>query len=121
MDEHSTAFHAHVERGDSLDKRRRRDAGVRQVLVAVPWTSNATIENFTLAQRAVLVLADVRNCGDFAVLCEDRDALARQADDSSAFLRDAVDSANIEVSFICSSRGSEARIIRAALCVVRGA
>ena len=108
MNEHATVIHAHVERRNFLHERRRRSTCRRDVLITVPRTGDAAVENFALAERPVLVLADVRDGRDFAVVFEDGDALSRQADDTSAVLWDVGDGASIDESVLRSSRGDEA-------------
>src|SRR5262245_22693371 len=70
---------SHVEGGDLLGERRRRGSSVGSVFVAVPRTDDAAIDDLALAERPVLMLADVGDRRDLAVVFEDRDALARQA------------------------------------------
>ena len=114
MNEHSAVLHAHIERRDLFHKRRWRSTRFRNVLISVPGTSDATVENFAFAERAVLVLAYVRHGGNFAVVFEDGDAFSGQTDDSGTTLRDVGDSAGVDETFLRSSRGNEALTFREA-------
>jgi hypothetical protein len=49
----ASAIHRHT-----IVKGRRRHPGVGQVLIAVPWTRNAAIDNPALTERAVLQTFD---------------------------------------------------------------
>jgi hypothetical protein len=76
MNEDAAILYAHIECRNFLDERRRRRTGFWQVLVAVPRTGDAPVENLAFTERTVLVLADVRDGADFAVVLENRDAFA---------------------------------------------
>src|SRR5688572_12577708 len=78
VDEHLAVYYPRAKRGDLLGKRRRRGAGLRQVLVAMPGTSDATIHDAALAERTVLMTAHIRDGGYFALISEDGDAFSGQ-------------------------------------------
>src|SRR5205814_3787918 len=73
---------------------------VRLVLVAVPRTGDAAENNFAFTERAVLVLADVRDGRDFSVIFENRHALAREANDPGAVFGNVGDAAGVDESFL---------------------
>ena len=54
---------------------RRRAAIVRQVLIAVPGTGDAAVDDAALAQRPTLMAAHIRYGGDLVAIAEDGDAL----------------------------------------------
>ena len=64
------------ERGYLFCKGRGRGSGVGEVLIAVPWTRDAAIDNFAFSQWPILVLADIGDGGYAAVIFEDGDPLA---------------------------------------------
>src|SRR5690349_10994894 len=81
------AYHQRPEGRDLLREWRRRRAGFGVVLVSMPGAGNASVDDLALAQRSVLVLADVRNGGNPAVVLEDGDPLAPTGKHGRAFLR----------------------------------
>ena len=87
VDQDATVPDEDVESGHLLDERRRRQASLGDVLIAVPWTSDAAKNNFAFAQGPVLVLANVGNSRDLSFIFEDGDPFAREANDSSAVFR----------------------------------
>src|ERR1044071_1045895 len=54
-----SVLHPHVERRNLLGKRRRRCTRVWQILVTVPRTGNAAVDDPAFAEGTILVLADV--------------------------------------------------------------
>ena len=70
--------------GSKLDERRRRRAGFRQILVAVPGAGNAAEHNFPFAKRSILVLTDIGDGGDFSVIFKNRHPLACQTNNARA-------------------------------------
>src|SRR5437868_4217771 len=99
MYEHLVPNHTRAVRGNPFRKGRRRRAGLGQVLISVPWTSDASIDNLSFSKRPVLVLADIRYCRDVSVVLEYGDALASARDDARAVLRNLPDGANGDVAF----------------------
>src|SRR5690349_3952645 len=73
----------------------------------MPRTSDATINDFSFTQWAVLVLADVRDCGNFTIVFENRDPFAAQAHNARTLFRDVLDGANINETVFGSRRGNE--------------
>src|SRR6185369_9039670 len=67
----------------------RRRAAVRQpVLIAVPGTGDAAVDDTALADRPVLVRAQVGQRADLVTVAEHRDAFAvARHDDTRAFVR----------------------------------
>src|SRR6266571_153206 len=112
MHEHPAIPHTHIECRNFLDERRRRRAGVRMILVAVPRTSDAAENNFALAERAVLMLADVRDGGNLSVVFENRHAFAGEADDAGAVFGNIRYSAGVNELVVRSSRCNDALTIR---------
>src|SRR5947209_1090378 len=98
MYENLVPNHTRAVRGNLFCKGRRRRAGIRQVLIAVPWTSDASIDNLSFSKRPVLVLTDVRYCRDVSVVFEYGDALASARYDARAVLRNVLDGANGDVA-----------------------
>src|SRR5947207_15388626 len=88
-----------------------RRACFRLVLVAVPWTGDAAKNNFAFAERAVLVLADVRDSGDFPIVFENRHAFTGEADDARTVFGNIRYSAGVNELVLRSGRGNEARTI----------
>src|SRR6266436_5416052 len=76
----------------------------------MPRTCDAAENNLAFAERAVLVLADVRDGGDFSIVFENRHALAGQADDAGAVFGNVGDGAGVHVALSRSSRGNVALI-----------
>src|SRR6266581_3708138 len=111
MHEHPPIFHPDVERRDFLHERRRRRAAVRLVLVAVPRTGDAAENNFAFAERAVLVLADVRDGGDFSIVFENRHALTGEADDARAVFGNVGDGAGVNESLLFVAADVRRRIL----------
>src|SRR5438552_13045220 len=111
MHKHPAILHTNVECGNFLDERRRRRTGVRLILIAVPRTGDAAENNFALAERAVLMLADVRYGGDLSVVFENRHAFAGEADDARAVFRNIRHSTGVHELVLRSSRGNEALTI----------
>src|SRR4051812_15774002 len=74
--------------GDELLGERRRRAAVRQpVLIAVPRTGDAAVDDTAFAERTVLMSAQIGNGADLVAVAEDRDALApRRGDDAGALV-----------------------------------
>ena len=64
VNEHTTSLHANIKRRDLFGKRRRRSSRIGQVLIAMPWTGNAAINDAALTERSILVPADIRNGND---------------------------------------------------------
>ena len=81
---------------DLLRKRRRGGAGFGEVLIAVPGAGDAAVDDLALAERAVLMAAEVGDGGDLAVVAEDGDAFAAERHDAGAFFGDAPGGAGIE-------------------------
>src|SRR5262245_58287180 len=55
------AYDFDAERRHFLSERRWRGAGIRQVLIAMPRASDASIDNLAFAEGPILMLADIRD------------------------------------------------------------
>src|SRR5258708_7226535 len=86
MNKHSPIFHADVKCRDFLHEGRWGRASVGLILITVPGASDTAENNFTLAKWAVLMLADVRDGGNFSIVFENGRALAREQDNASTIL-----------------------------------
>jgi len=95
MNQHTAASNPDIERWHLFDKWRRRRARVRHILIPVPRTGDAAENNLALTERAVLMLADVRDGGDFSIVFENRDALARETDNAGAVFGDFDDGTSV--------------------------
>src|SRR5207245_11741344 len=89
VDPHPSVDDLRLERRDFLRKWRWRSSCLRQVLIAMPRASHASIDNLALPQWTVLVAAYVRNRRDLAVKLEYGDAFAAHGDNCGALLRNA--------------------------------
>ena len=70
----------------------------------MPGAGNATVDDPSLTERTVLMLADVRHRSEPALPTEDRDALARDAGDPRATLGDLVHATNTDESSLAGLR-----------------
>src|SRR6266545_340064 len=77
----------------------------------MPWTGDTAENNFTLAERAVLMLADVRDGGNLSIVFENRHAFAGEADDAGAVFGNIRYSAAVNELVLRSSRSIEALTI----------
>src|SRR2546426_2119916 len=84
MNQHTAASYPDIERRHLFDKWRRRRACVRRILIPVPGTSDTAENDFALTERAVLMLTDIRDGGDFSIVFENCHALAGKTDDAGA-------------------------------------
>src|SRR3954452_23897051 len=98
MHEDTTRPHANIECRNLLSERRRRGARVGLVFIAVPRTHDTVIDYLSFAQRAVLVLADIRDRGDPAVVPEDRDTFAGDTGHHGTLFRNLVHAADVNES-----------------------
>src|SRR5260370_30258944 len=87
MNKHATVLHPDIESWNFFHKRWRGCARFRLVLIAVPRTRDAAKNNFALAERPVLMLAHVRDSGDFSIVLKNRHALPRETHDTSTVFR----------------------------------
>src|ERR1051326_3797891 len=85
---------------------RRRSSRVRRVLVAVPRTCHAPIDDSPFSKWTVLVPADIGDRRHFAVIAEDRDTLAAEGYHLRAFFRNVMYSANFAETTPLSSSNS---------------
>src|SRR5437660_3931662 len=86
--DHAVA-NSHPKGRELLGEGRRRAAVGEPVLVAVPGTGHAAIDDAPLADRAVLVRAQIRERADLAAVAKHRDALAAGREhDAGALVRD---------------------------------
>lgn len=96
MNEDTPIFDTDIKGWNFFDKWGRRSACVRSVLIAVPWTGDAAIEDFAFTKGSVLMLADVGYGGDLAVVFEDGDAFPTQANDARAVFRNFGDGTDVD-------------------------
>ena len=68
LDQHPPLADLRLKGRDLLGERRRRGAGLRKVLIAVPGAGDAAVDDLAFAQRAVLVRAHVGDRGDPAIV-----------------------------------------------------
>src|SRR5438445_9681436 len=111
MNQHTAASYPDIERRHLFDKWRRRRACVRRILIPVPGTSDTAENDFALTERAVLMLTDVRDGGDFSIVFENCHALARETDNAGAVFRNVGDRAGVHKAVIVF--GVLWRVIRA--------
>src|SRR5436189_3056509 len=104
MEEDLVADHARAEGRNLFGKWRRRRAGLGQVLITMPRTSDAAVDDLALAERPVLMTADVRHRGNAPIVFEDGDPLASARHDTRALLRDAFDVADGDVFVLANGR-----------------
>lgn len=88
IDQDPLALDSQPERRHPLGEGRRRGAVLRPVLIAVPRARDAAVDDPALAQRPVLMLADVRERRQPPLVAEDRHALAADRDHGGAPLGD---------------------------------
>jgi len=69
---------ADLEGGHGLGKWRRRSSCVWLVLIAVPWAGEAAVDKFSFGERAILVLADAGQSGNFPLVAHHCDSLATE-------------------------------------------
>src|SRR3954452_9501953 len=82
MEKDLVSDHPRAECRNLFGKWRWSGAGVGQVLITMPRARNAAVDNLALAERAVLVAANVRHGGNLPVVFEDGDTLASARDDA---------------------------------------
>ena len=79
----------HAISGELLGERRWRAAVLQPVFITVPRTGDAAVDDATLADRAVLMRADIGQCADPVTVAKYRNALAiRRGDDARALVGD---------------------------------
>src|SRR5581483_8682055 len=82
MDPHTVSRELFGERG-------RRAAVLEAILIAVPGTGHAAVDDAALSDRAVLVRAEIGERADLVPVAKNRDALsAGRADDPRRLVRD---------------------------------
>src|ERR1041385_5759529 len=84
--QHAAGLDFEVVRGDHVVEGRRRAARLGPVLVAMPRAGDAPVDNPPLAERAVLVAADVGDAAQLVPVAEYRDPLAPHDRDARAAL-----------------------------------
>src|SRR5437764_772081 len=75
VDKNLASFDANAIGRDLLGKRSWRAAIGRAVLVSVPGTSDAAVDDFTFSKRAALMGANIGNSRDSSIVAEQCDAL----------------------------------------------
>ena len=100
MHQNRVANDLYTKGGNLLFEGRRRGSGFRQVLVTVPGARDTTVNNATLSERSILVLADVGNRRNPGVIAEHCDPLAGKRDDRRAFFRYAIHVADFHKAFL---------------------
>src|ERR1051326_6800554 len=94
--QHAAGLDFEVVRGDHVVEGRRRAARLGPVLVAMPRAGDAPVDNPPLAERAVLVAADVGDAAQLVPVAEYRDPLAPHDRDARAALGDLSDGADVD-------------------------
>ena len=87
MYEYRAVHNFHLKRWDLFLEWRWGCSIFRSILVTVPGTSDAAIENTTFAQWSILMLTNVRDHRHFTVVLEDSDTLARKRNYFGTLLR----------------------------------
>src|SRR6185503_4721212 len=98
VDQNTARRYADVEGGHFLGERRRRGAGIRPVLVAVPRADDTAVDDAPFAQRTVLMLTNVRDRRDASVVAEHGHALTRETGHVGALLGNLRDTADVDES-----------------------
>src|SRR5882672_7661899 len=96
MNEDAATHDLDAEGRDFFLEGRWRRAGFRLILVAMPWASDAAVDDTAFSQGAILVLADVGNRGDLAVIAKHCNSFPGERNDGRTFFRDAVYFANFD-------------------------
>jgi len=94
-DQDTISVEADVERRYPILERCRGAPVVGLVLEPVPGTGNTPVDDATLSQRAVLVLAHVGNCRNLPVIPEDGNSLPANTGYLSTIVRDVPHGANV--------------------------
>ena len=76
--------------GDSFGKGRWRGARSGKILIAVPGTGDAAVDDFTFTKRAVLMAADIGEGGKLAVVFKDGDAFTVNGNNLRAIVGDGI-------------------------------
>ena len=80
MDKHLVPDYEGLERWDLFGEGRRRCPRIGQILVAVPWARDASVDDLAFSKGSVLVLADIGDGCYAAIVFEYRDALTAVPD-----------------------------------------
>ena len=83
-------------RFDLFGVRWRRLSVVRIILVAMPGTSDASIDDLPFAQRSVLVPANIAYGGNLLIVLKDGDGFISTVDDPGALIRNAVHGTDVD-------------------------
>ena len=76
-----------AKRRNFFGERSRRRASIRLVLVAMPRTGHATVNDAAFAQGSVLMLTDIRDSGNFSVVAKHSDAFSRKRNNGRGIFR----------------------------------
>ena len=95
IDEYGAIDNLRTESCDLFGKGRRRCSGLRPVLIAVPGTGHAAIDDSAFSERSILVLANVGDGRDLAIVAKDRHALAGQRKNCGALFGNPIDLAGL--------------------------
>ena len=85
---------------DLFLERRRGRPRLRLILVAMPRAGDAAIDDASFPERSVLMLANIRDRRDLAIVAKDRNALPGERYDGRAFLGDTIHSADLDETFV---------------------
>src|SRR5437016_10466877 len=113
MDKHLVPDYEGLERWDLFGEGRRRCPRIGQILVAVPWARDASVDDLAFSKGSVLVLADIGDGCYAAIVFEYRDALTAARDHTRPLFRDAVDIAD---GYISVAGGSALHIVASFDC-----
>src|SRR5262249_49802883 len=101
---------AHAVGNELLGERRRRAAVLQPVLVAVPGTGHAAVDDAPFADRPILVGAKIRKRPDLRSVAEHGDAFAiRGRDDAGALVRNRERRSDREPALAAPSAGAVTR------------
>src|SRR5258708_9375596 len=100
MNEHRSLNDFDAEGGYLLLERGRSSPRFRFILITVPRAGNAPVYDATFAQRSILILANVRNSGDLAVVAKYGYALPIETNDGRALFGNAIYFADLDKTFL---------------------
>src|SRR5262249_17236774 len=100
MYEHRSFDNLDTKSRDLLLERGRSSPARRLVLIAVPRTSNATVDDAAFSQRSVLMLANIGDGRDLAIVAKNRNPLPRKRYDSRALLGNSIHFADFDKTLV---------------------
>jgi len=100
MNPDATFNNAEVERRNLLGEWRRRGPGIGKILESMPRTRHTAIYDAAFPQWSILMLADIRERRDFALLTEHGDSFAGEANDASSIFSNCIDRTDFNVAVL---------------------